>query len=237
MKRIAFFVEGQTEQIFLYRLVKEILGAQHTNVILKQFRGGVNIPKQHITITRSMAINPRYEVLISDCGSDNRVKSEILDNIVNLRKNGYRLIVGLRDLYPIPIDDLPKLEKGLRFLPNSMKNEAPYFDIIIAIHEVEAWFMADLTLFQKIDRRLSGQFIKKHLKFNPYATHPESREHPAKDLNDIYKLAGKSYTKRHWQVRKLVNRLNIDYLRNEARHDISSLDRLISVLENFRNKR
>ncbi|NDV67649.1 DUF4276 family protein [Dysgonomonas sp. 25] len=237
MKRIAFFVEGQTEQIFLNRLVKEILGAQHTSILLKQFRGGTNIPKQDITIIRNIAINPRYEILISDCGSDNRVKSEILDNIASLRKNNYSMIVGVRDLYPIPIDELPKLEKGLRFLPNSMKDEAGYFDIIIAVHEVETWFLADTTHLRKVDRRLTGSFIKKHLGFDPYAINPETRKHPAKDLNDIYKLVGKSYTKRHWQVRKLVNRLDMNYLRNHVRYDLASLNHLITVLEKFKSRK
>lgn len=236
MRRIAFFVEGQTEQIFLNRLVKEILGTQNTNILLKQYRGGVNTPKQEIVITRSISLRPHYEVLISDCGSDNRVKSEILDNITNLRANGYSLIVGLRDLYPIPIDDLSKLEKGLRFLPNSLRAEADYFDIIIAIHEIETWFLADKHLYQKIDRRLTGEYIKRHLGFNPMAIDPESREHPAKDIDDIYRLIGKSYTKRYGQVYKLVNKLDFTYLRNEVRSDIDSLDRLITVLENFKRK-
>lgn len=236
MRRIAFFVEGQTEQIFLHRLIKEVVGTQFTNIIQKQRWGGVNMLKPEIVRELSISRKPRYEVLIFDCGSDNKVKSEILDNIKNLRRKDYYKIIGLRDLYPIPIHELDKLKKGLKFLPNSYKEEANYFDIIIAIHEIEAWFIGEVNHFKKVDKRLTGDFIRKHLGFDPFTENPEKREHPAKDLNDIYRLVGKSYTKRYWQVQKLVNRLDFNYIRNYMRHDFESLDRLLDVIDDFKSK-
>lgn len=237
MERIAFFVEGQTEQIFVNRLVKDILGPEHLNIIQKQFSGGTNSPKQEIVRSRALSRRPRYEVLIINCGSDNRVKSEILENIVNLRKRGYQKIIGLRDLYPLPIEDLGKLEKGLRFLPDKLKNEGAYFDIIIAVHEVEAWFLAETSHFRKVDKRLTGHFISKYLGFNPYTENPELRIHPAKDLDDIYRLVGKSYTKRYWQVSKLVNRLDYNLIRTHLRYEIVPLNRLISYIEKFKSNK
>lgn len=236
MRRIAFFVEGQTEQIFVNRLIRDILGNEYINIIQKQFYGGASTPKQEIVRSRSLSRRPRFEVLIVNCGSDNRVKSEILDNIVNLRQRGYEKIIGLRDLYPLSINDLGKLEKGLKFLPNKLKNEGAYYDIIIAVHEVEAWFMAETSHFRKVDKRLTGQFIRDHLGFNPYIENPEIREHPAKDLDNIYRLVGKSYTKRYWQVSKLVNRLDYRMIRHEVRHEIEPLDKLITSIETFKKK-
>ncbi|MDU1890871.1 MAG: DUF4276 family protein [Dysgonomonas sp.] len=237
MKRIAFFVEGQTEQIFVNRLVKEILGTTQINILQKQFRGGVNIPKQEIVRNSSFSRNPKYEILIFDCGSDNRVKSEIIDNIANLRSKGYSMIVGLRDLYPIPLDNLDRLEKGLRFLPHKLKEEAAYFDIIIAIHEIEAWFLAETNHLKKIDKRLTGHFIREKLGFDPYSTDAESRVHPAKDLDNIYRLVGKSYTKRYGQTQRVVNKLDFNNIRNHLRYDMGSLNRLLKVLENFKSKK
>lgn len=233
-KRIAFFVEGQTEQIFLHRLVKDFFGEGNTNILLKQFRGGSNIPRQEIIRFRAISRKARYEILISDCGSDSRVKSEIMENLVNLRKNGYEMIVGVRDLYPIPAKDLEKLEKGLRFLPLNLKSEASYFDIVVAIHEIEAWFMAETNHFRKVDKRLTGSFIKDYLGFNPFTSSAELREHPAKDLNDIYQLVDKSYTKRQWQVEKLVKRLDLEHLLKDVRKELKSFDKLVSILENLR---
>ncbi len=237
MRRIAFFVEGQTEQIFVYRLVKDILGKDYVNVMLKQYVGGTKIPKQELTKDFIIARNPRYDVLISNCGADNRVKSEIMENITNLRAKGYSMIVGLRDLYPIPIEDYEKLEHGLKFLPNNLRQHASHFDIIIAVHEIEAWFLAETNHFRRVDKRLTGGFIKERLGFNPYATDPQQRVHPAKDLNDIYNLVGKSYAKRYWQVNKLINRLDFGYLRNSVRYKVEPLNTLISIIEDFRDKK
>jgi hypothetical protein len=234
MKRIAFFVEGQTEQIFVNRLVKEIFGTDRINIIQKQFRGGANIPKQEIMHNSSFSRNPQYEILIFDCGADNRVKSEILDNISNLRSKGYEMIVGLRDLYPIPIDDLPRLEKGMRFLPDNLKADAPYFDIIIAVHEIEAWFMAETNHFRKIDKRLTGRFIKERLGFDPYSINSELRVHPAKDIDNIYRLVGKSYTKKYNATLRIVNKLDFNNIRRQVRYDVGSLDRLLKVIEQFK---
>lgn len=237
MRRIAFFVEGQTEQIFINRLIKEVFGYKQINVIQKQFRGGSNIPKQEIVRNSSFSRNPKYEVLIFDCGSDNRVKSEILDNISNLRQRGYEMIIGVRDLYPIPIDDLEKLEKGLRFLPNKLRADAPYFDIVIAIHEIEAWFMAETNHFKRIDKRLTGRFIKDRLGFDPYVINAESRVHPAKDLDNIYRLVGKSYTKKYNATVRVVNKLDFNRLRHQVRYDVGSLNRLLSVIDNFKGSK
>lgn len=236
MKRIAFFVEGQTEQIFVNRLIKEILGTQHINIIQKQFRGGVSIPKIEIVKNLSFSRNPKYEVLIFDCGSDNRVKSEILYNIESLRKNGYEMIVGLRDLYPIPIDDLEKLEKGLRFLPNKLKSQAQHFDVVIAVHEIEAWFLAETNHLKRIDKRLTGRFIKDKLGFDPYIVDPQSRVHPAKDLDDIYRLVGRSYTKRYSTTTRIVNKLDFNSIRFNLRYNIDPLDRLLKIIERFKDR-
>lgn len=237
MKRIAFFVEGQTEQIFVNRLIKEVLGTAHVNIIQKQFRGGVNIPKQEIVRNSSFSRNPRYEVLIFDCGSDNRVKSEIIENIESLRNNGYEMIIGLRDLYPLPVSDLEKLEMGLRYLPKNLKSNQQYFDVIIAIHEIEAWFMAETAHFRKIDKRLTGRFIKDRLGFDPYSIDAQTREHPAKDLDNIYRLVGKSYTKRYNTTVRVVNKLDYNNIRNYLRYDLEPMDRLLKVLELFKGKK
>lgn len=233
MRKIAFFVEGQTEQIFINRLLREILGTKQINIIQKQFRGGVNSPKQELVRSLYFSNNPKFQVLIFDCGADNRVKSEILENIKFLHAKGYHTIVGMRDLYPLSIDDLYRLEKGLKFLPNKLKDKIPNFDIVIAVHEIEAWFMGEVNHYKKIDKRLTGKFIKSKLGFDPYTINPEERIHPAKDLNNIYHLVGKSYTKRYGQIQKIVNKLDFNYIFNHVRYDIQPLNKLIKIIENI----
>ncbi|MBF0575857.1 DUF4276 family protein [Dysgonomonas sp. GY617] len=235
MKKIAFFVEGQTEQVFINRLVKEIIGYGNLTVLLKKISGGTNAPKREFVRNYSISLKSEYTALIYDCGSDNRVKSEILDNINSLREAGYTCIVGLRDLYPLSIEELPRLEQGLKFLPYPLKKKDCPFDIVVAVREVETWFLAESSHFLKVDRKLTGRFIEKHLGFNPDTVNPISREHPSEDINKIYKLIGRSYTKKYWQVEKLVNRLDFNKIIKDIRFRTPSLNELIQTIEQFKN--
>lgn len=235
MKRMAFFVEGQTEQIFVNRLVRYLLGPKNTNIIQIKVKGGTNIPKQEITRHKSLARRPDFEVLIVDCGSDNRVKSEMLENLENLNENNYKFLVGLRDLYPLPLDELERLEKGLRFLPPRLKKLPAEFDVIVAVREIETWFLTETTHFEKINKRLSGDYIKSRLGFNPFNIDPISREHPADDLNEIYKLVGQSYAKKFNQTQKMVQKLDIKEITGTLRRKISGVNRLLSLIEKFRD--
>lgn len=235
MKRMAFFVEGQTEQIFVNRLVRYMLGPKNTNIIQKKVKGGTNIPKQEITRHMSLSRRPDYEVLIVDCGSDNRVKSEMLENLENLNDNNFKFLIGLRDLYPLPLEELDRLEKGLRFLPPRLKKLPAEFDVVVAVREIETWFLAETTHYEKIDKRLTGDYISKKLGFNPWTINPVSRVHPATDLNHIYRLVGQSYAKRFGQTLKMVHKLDIKQIMGPLRDKIKGVDRLISIIEQFRD--
>jgi len=236
MKRIAIFVEGQTEQIFIHKLVREILGEDKVSIIMKRSLGGAKIPKQEIVRGASFSRSPDYYVLINDCGADNRVKSEIIENLDNLSEKGYKYIIGVRDLYPLHENDYLRLEKGMNFLPKKYGLFRDIMKIIIIIQEVETWFLAETNHYKKVDKRLNGPFINKYLGFNPFTMDVTHRRHPSKDLNDIYRLVGKSYTKRHWQVEKLVNKLDFENVMRNLKYDIPSLGELVNTLENIKKR-
>jgi len=143
----------------------------------------------------------------------------------------------LRELYLLLIDKLPRLEKGLNFIPQDKHHYKDFFDIIIAVHEIETWFLAETNHFVRVDKRLTGRYIEKHLGFNPYLINPLARVHPSLDLNRIYKLAGKSYTKKYYQVEKLVNKLDFNNIRRNVRHKIPSLNALITQIERFKKNK
>ena len=56
---------------------------------------------------------PIVHVLIANCCNDEQVKSQIKDNYQSLKRAGYSLVIGLRDIYPFGHDDIAKLEAGL----------------------------------------------------------------------------------------------------------------------------
>lgn len=237
MKKIAFFVEGQTEQIFVTHLIQEILGSDGVTVLLKKISGGTNAPKKEFIRSYSISRDAEFVVLIYDCGADNRVKTEILENIESLKEGGYSCIIGVRDLYPLSIDELPRLEKGLKFLPYAYRDMKDPFDIVVAVREVETWFLAETRHFQKIDKRLTGKFIEKRLGFNPYVVNPVTREHPSDDLNRIYKLVGRSYTKKYWQVERLMKKLDFKHIRYDISHQLESLNLLVECINQFKRKK
>ena len=234
MKRMAFFVEGQTEQIFVNRLVRYMLGPKNTNIIQRRLRGGTNAPRQEITRHASLARRPDYEVLIIDCGADNRVKSEMLENLENLHENNYKFLIGLRDLYPLPLDELRGLSRGLRFLPPRLKNKVQRFEVVIAVREIETWILSEKTHFQKIDKRLTPELIKQKLGINITALNPLDSVHPAADLDKIYKLIGQSYGKKFNQTAKIIHTLDIKQIMGPMREKISGQNTLITVIEDFR---
>jgi hypothetical protein len=238
MRKIAFFVEGQTEQIFIDRLVRELFGYSKVSIILKQAQGGSNMPRQELVRKISAADNPAWQALICDCGADNRVKSEILDNLPNLVKAGYSYIIGVRDLYPMPVNDLPRLKAGLKFLPPRLSRRyADFFEIIVVVQEVETWFLAENHHFRRVDRRLTGQYINHKLGFNPYVIDPTARKHPSKDLNSIYQLVGRSYSKKYMQVLRLVNKLDFDHIFRHLRYSVPSLGELLGAIERITKKK
>ena len=94
-------------------------------------------------------------------GNDELVQSDIRDSCESLAKKNYQKILGLRDVYPKTFADIPKLELGLKYgIPTK------YFPIhiILAIMEVEAWFLAETTHFSRIHPSLTNDLIKRNLK-------------------------------------------------------------------------
>lgn len=236
MKRIAFFVEGQTEQIFVNKLLTEIAERNSIKIELFQLRGGTSVPKLKIPVPQNPSYTapstPSYEAWIFDCGSDEKVKSDILDNISNLSTSGFSEVIGIRDLFPIAISELTILETRLNAIPHSFPLPIPY-TIVVAVSEIEAWFLSECKHFQCIDSRLTNTFIKSKMKFDPCVDDMTLRQQPSKDLNNIYQLVGQTYNKRKNNVERTVECLDYTDIYVNLKSKITQLDRLISKIDNF----
>ena len=70
MKRLAIFVEGQTEQIFVSKLLREIAGKK--NILVEEQIANGRAGKRFITVLKasSSQTNEKYFVLIRDCRND-----------------------------------------------------------------------------------------------------------------------------------------------------------------------
>ena len=235
MKKIAFFVEGQTEMYFINRLMIEIAGQKNISIKLKQFYGGKTIPKVELhkaqTSSYSEPISPKYEALIYDCTGDNRVQSDILDNISSLAASGYDSIIGIRDLYPLT--DLNRVKSAINFVKVQNSPLPINYEIVVATNEVEAWFISECNHFLCIHPSLTATFINTNLGFNPCTDDISLRTNPASDLSNIYRLVGMRYNKTKANVERTVECIDYSNLYLSVRNRATDLNELMDLIDDF----
>src|SRR5438105_9904017 len=101
MKKLAVFVEGQTEQIFTEKLFREIAG-DDVRIVKRQMSGGTSGDLAILELGgSSIDVQHKFFVLIVNCGADNKVKSAIRDDYDNLVERGFSAIIGIRDVFPL----------------------------------------------------------------------------------------------------------------------------------------
>lgn len=194
MKKLAVFVEGATELIFTEKLIRAIAVKNDVVIQTKKIRGGTSVPRQVIELS---AGNPcgteRYFVLIFDCGGDHQVKTRILEEHEGLTQSGYSKIIGFRDVRPsFSLAEVPRLEVGLRY---QIKTSKAPVSFILSVMEIEAWFIAEHSHFQKINPELDVTKIEENFGFNPSNHDVCTLSNPADDIDKYYQLVGEKYQK------------------------------------------
>jgi len=242
MKKIAFYVEGLTEQFFINKLLIEIAGQKNIEIELRQFQGANKGYKTDIyPKTTSQPVSPKHHALILDCVGDGGVKPRILEDYKRLFSKGYSEIIGLLDLYPKT--DLAKFEKEL--INGTIKNGRIITqplpintDIVVAVNEVESWFLSECTHFTCINNILTNSLIISNMGFDPCTDDMTLRPHPAMDLHTIYQLANQSYMnsngkKRKNRIERTVECLDYTDIYITLRYKITKLNQLISKIDRF----
>lgn len=222
-KKIAIFVEGQTEQEFTIKLLSELAGRQGiTFELYTQFGGQLSF------IELRSHQNPVIHALIINCCNDGQVKSQIIDQYNSLVRSDYSLIIGLRDVYPFSHNDIPKLQS--RLLVGLPSPQSIPIHLHLAILEIEAWFLEELTHFSRIDAKITeNEIISNGFDFNKLSACDLS--HPAETLKKIYQSVGKSYGKNKSHVERTVEALSYEELYINTRQKAPSLDKFINSLE------
>jgi len=231
-KKIACFVEGQTEQIFVERLFKEIAGYKKIHIDTYQVQGGkANRISQPIKL--STIKDAPFFVLLYDSGNDAHVVSDLRKQHQSLIKNGYEKILGLRDLYPIPLGKKEEIETGIRgFLKPLQKTGVP-ISVILAVMEIEAWFLAEWNYLAKIDNRLTCDFILQKCGLGLRIIDTEKRVRPSQDLDEIYRLVSKNYDKSEKTSQEIVNNLDYDFLYLHLVNSVKQLKKFIYEIDSF----
>jgi uncharacterized protein DUF4276 len=226
MKRLAIFVEGKTEELFLDKLISKIpnssqIAIQRIDLIGKQ--------KVSLDVIKSRQ-NKKYYVLIVNCGADNRVASGIRDNYDGLIRNNYNFILGLRDVYPLTHQEITKLRTGL-LTKQKISPVRPVF--ILSVMEIEAWFLGDYGHFKKIHGSLDLMRVRAICKFDPSAVNLEKINKPSDILRRIYKKVSFNYDKKISSIEKILNALDYKNILNNVSQRFEDLKELSSCFKKF----
>lgn len=231
-KKIACFVEGQTEQIFVEKLFQEIAGYKKISIETYKFQGG-KANRIIQSLKPSIVKDASFFVLLYNCDCDSQVVSDIRKQHESLTNSGYEKILGLRDLYPQPLGKKPEIEKGIRgFLKPLQKMGIP-ISMNLAVMEIEAWFLAEWHYFSKLDNRLSPDFILQELGLDLRNVDVEQRPHPSQDLDDIYQLIGSNYDKSEKISQEIITYLDYEFLYLELVSRVQQLKSFVDEIDSF----
>lgn len=229
LRKIAFFVEGYTEQQFIKKLLEELFDQRKIAIEIKSIRGGNRVATSYSTIlSADKTDQTQFYILIYNCNGDNAIKSNILEQRLNLIEAGYCKIVGLRDVYPISKSDIFKLRSGLTYgIP---QKDLP-ISFVLSVMEIEGWFLAEETHFQKINNLLTVDVIRRDFGIDLSSANTEDILEAAILLKRIYQTVGMSYRKEASSIDRTINALDFTNIYLNVRSRNKSLDTIITECE------
>jgi hypothetical protein len=233
MKRLAVFAEGGTEQAFVEKLLIEVAGTKNIQIRKEKHRRGANgtdRSRKLVAVTGAGG-GHEYYALIVDCGNEERVKSDLLENYESLCKNGYNAIIGIRDVRgKYTAADIPALVTYQRYgLKTSPVNPL----MVLAIMETEAWFLAEHTHFGRINDRLTLEVVTSTLNFDPAVGNVETRERPADDINLVYQTVGDQYIKTPESIQRTIDALDLDQMYLIVTDRVPAFKLLVNAVNEF----
>ncbi len=235
MNRLGIFVEGYTESVFVEGLIREIAGRRDILIDQARIKGGMKrqrdfwVKKESETVKGEPASTARFYVLIVNCGGDDQVKTRIVEEHKNLHDKGYWRLLGIRDVRPkYKREEITRLETGLR---SNIDDTLIPVDFILAVMEIEAWFLAESTHFPRIDPSITISAIKESLGLDVENDDLQARDEPEADLKRCYAIGGKVYDKK--DSRQTIQALDFGGLRLLLVKRFKHLDRLVSAVEDF----
>lgn len=217
MKKTAFFVEGQTERIFIEKLIEEYFSFPDYDIVSQLLIGN----DLKTVRKRRKSDDANYFFLIFDVSCDGKLVSYIKEKAKDLFNIGYSKIIGIRDLFPNKLTEKETIIKLIRNKISELNSQNDIY-IILAVMEIEAWFLLDSRLFEKINPILNIQNILDKLNINLNISDTEQFSHPAEIINKIINLIGEKYKKREKQSYNITHYLDYtelvcsDNIRNKS---------------------
>jgi len=230
MNKMAIFVEGYTEVVFVDQLIEKIANDNAVRIEWRLISGGASCPRTSRQIKAAQPdTGQEHFVVVFDCGGDDAVKTRMLKEYPHLANAGYSKIVCIRDVYPkFSHAEIPTLRA---LLPRQVKTKPIVVDFVLSIMELEAWFLAEHTHFAKIDPAITREAILSALKFDPEKDDLQTRPTPADDLQKCYALGGKTYEKKN--AKDTVEALDYVHIYAGLVERFPDLKKLCDIIETF----
>jgi hypothetical protein len=242
MEKIAIFVEGHAERIF----VRDFLMKKHdySNIKLKCFqleKDKVPMPAEYDFICQDYTC----EYQLTCVGNDDTVIPYILEQEQLLCNTGFTKIIGLRDMYskqykkfcPSKQIDSTLNDKFINSAKATIQDNAKTsipITICFAIMEIEAWFLNLHYVFECIDARLTKEFIAQELGWDIDNECAEQKFfNPANNLEHLYQSIGNKYDKHAGEVEAIMAVLKKEHFEKLYQSDKSpSFRNFVDILKN-----
>jgi hypothetical protein len=226
LRKVAIFVEGQTELIFVRDFLLRLIDPSKLSLECWELLAG------QLSRVRYPYSCPNPEILfrIINVRGDERVLSSIKDGEKDLiEKGGYEKIIGLRDMYSEAYEKLSRgvIDDGIsnQFVQshNSTIQKMTHHDRIklyFAIMKIEAWFLAMYNVFQRIDSILTVEYIKEKLGFDLKRIDPQKEFYkPSNQVGDLFLLSGRQYDKKESDINNITSKMELADFDNAIEND------------------
>jgi hypothetical protein len=225
MNKIAIFVEGQTELIFVRHFLTIVWGWDHIDFKCLKLYSDIMQPENYNYMNQEAKIH----FLIVNVGNDEKVLTAVKDREDQLVQKGYEKIIALRDMYSQEydkrsggkVDDIVTMEfinKANRAIMEM--NNRTKIKIHFTIMELEAWFLGMYNIFERIHPKLITSYIAHKLEFNLSNIDPQIMFFkPSNDLDNIFKLVSLRYQKTEHDVESFCSNMNENDFANVLEKD------------------
>jgi hypothetical protein len=216
MKKVAVFVEGQGEQIFVRELLFYLGNPAKFRFECLRLEAG-NL--EEVPYTYGSKDAEIYFLIVNVQGDTNVLKT-INQRERGLLAAGYSKIIGLRDMYSKAYRDISadQIDDAVtqRFIEGANNTIATMsqpekIHLHFAIMELEAWWLCMYTLLEKIDSQLTVEYIAQQLGYDLSTLDAETAFfHPVATLNQILSLVGGRYEKHFSEVESIMSKMTFD---------------------------
>ena len=215
MRRIAIFVEGQSALIFVRQML--FLLIDNSKLSFECWEWHKYELRLCLKFNHYHSPDPDIHFTIIDSRNDEGVLTALKERERGLLERGFEKIIGLRDMYSenyhkragSNINDqvtnafINEWERVIQEMSDPSK-----IKIHVSIMELEAWFLGMYSIFERINDKLSVDYILDKLGFDLRSVDPQKEFfHPKVKLVQVLDLVNLKYDTSRDHIEKICNQI------------------------------